>query len=54
MEVKNSTLWKYIIVDGQLVRKCTFCGYKGKKEPLYCPKCNRKMRRGKCNKDSQE
>jgi rubrerythrin len=47
MEVENSTLWKYIVVNGQLVRECPFCGYRGKTQPLYCPECNNRMRRGK-------
>ena len=46
----NDTLWKFKIVDGQLVRECSFCGYIGKTQPLYCPECNNRMRRGKCNK----
>lgn len=54
MEVKNSTLWKFMVINGQLMRECTFCGYKCKTQPIYCPNCQKYMRRGKCNKDLKE
>lgn len=41
-----SSDWKFIIVNGQLVRECKNCGYRGKTQPLYCPNCQKKMRRG--------
>lgn len=45
MKYSKTGTWKFKVVNGQLMRECTNCGYQGKKQSIFCPSCQAYMRK---------